>query len=172
MNCQQCLQQKTAYTHDELPPSVRRRVVRHLNTCESCYTTYIQEWQLAHDLTQAVSRIGQPPRSSLAKVWLAVDAERQRTVSHQRFAVFQGRYGVAMLLLALTLILPLTMGSGGVTWAAPPTQPAPHSVVANRTPAHPSAVGTLVALNLLTEPVNTPDARPDVRPVPDTTSTP
>lgn len=168
MTCEHYSQLITAYIQDELSPTIRRRVMGHLNTCETCYVLYRQELDLVRHLTETIPLIGTSPQPPLKRVWSVVETELAQPTPRQRFDRFQARYGLAMLLFALMLIVPMTMGNGGVTWAAPPTQPAPQTVTMNQTPTHPAAVGTAVAYYTATE----GHVIPDVRPEPDTTAVP
>ncbi|MCB9453394.1 MAG: zf-HC2 domain-containing protein [Anaerolineaceae bacterium] len=168
MACEHNTHLITAYIQGELPSIVRLRFARHLNTCETCYAAYRRELDLMQELTQTMPRIGAAQQPDFKRVWTAVEAELSQPTPRQRFAHFQTRYGLAALLFALALIVPLTMGNSEVTWASPPTQPAPHIVTSSRTPTQPVAVGTAVALYTATQ----GHTVPDVRPQPDETTIP
>ncbi len=127
MKCKDCKFHMTAYLHGELAPKVRQRMTQHIQTCPMCYTVYIQERDMQHELAYYVPLVGSRPRYD--KMWASIQAD----MSRPREPRFQMRFGLAALMLALALLLPWTLGRQQTALAAVPTQPSPE-LTATRTP--------------------------------------
>jgi anti-sigma factor RsiW len=94
-----------AYVSRELPTSLRRRVGAHLDGCEACYTVYMRQRKVAHELVQQVPAIGRADAPRLGKIWNAVQAEMAlpRPSSWSRMT---RRHGIVTIALVLALLLP------------------------------------------------------------------
>lgn len=150
MRCKHCQSRLAAYIHNELPLKQRRDVVRHLDACETCYGVYLQQQDLARELSNAVPLIGAGHKLEFNRVWAAMHngTGRSRSSSSTHYSI---RYGLAALVVTLLFLIPLTMGSQHVTLAAPPTQPAPLTLRATPDGTAPHIKGTVVALQPSTE---------------------
>src|SRR5574337_126904 len=107
--CKKCQSKLVAYLHHKLTPAQRRQVSRHLDTCEKCYTVYLQHQDLSQNLAQIVPLIGKNQRTSLDRVWSAV----QKDINRPRHAPasYSARYGLAVLAVMFMLLIPLTLGN-------------------------------------------------------------
>lgn len=113
-----------AYIHGELPPKARRRITAHLDRCPTCSAYYLREREAVRELAQRVSLLGQPTTSDLRGIWRAIDAGMSPKAHAVGQRLVPARYGLAMLMLALSLLLPATLGNRNVPFTLP-TQPAP-----------------------------------------------
>ncbi len=130
MKCSDCRHKMIAYLDSELTPQVRRRMTQHIQQCPMCYTVYIQQRDVAHELAYALPLVGRATRPRYDKMWAAIQANMARKSSRQRY---HARYGLAALALILALLLPWTVGQPRMAaLAALPTQPSP-AATASRT---------------------------------------
>jgi anti-sigma factor RsiW len=117
-----------AYLNGELPERSRRRMARFIDTCPGCYREYLRQRDLKDDLTREMRRVGQPAPAQLERIWAAVEADLYTPPRTRRATpVFRLRYGVAALMMVLTLMVPLLLADGQVATATA-TQPAPERV--------------------------------------------
>jgi predicted anti-sigma-YlaC factor YlaD len=137
-SCKQCQKYLVAYIQRELKPAVQWRVARHLDRCKSCYQLYREHQQLTQDLRQTVPLIGNGYKPSFESLRVS----KRYSQPPQFYAL---RYGLAVVVVVLMLIIPLTIGRPGLTLAAALTQPAPHTLAA--TPNNPAIIAT-VAFNV------------------------
>lgn len=148
MTCKQCQNHVVRYVHNELPPSLFRRVAQHISQCETCYRIYIEHRGLANELRHVVqlANTGRPP--SFERVWAASQAEALRRTSNY----YPLRYGMFMLGISILLLVPFAFGGSNQVLAEPPTQPAPLLRTApNVTP--PTDNGIAVAFEISQTPV-------------------
>lgn len=75
ISCHDCRKHIPAYVSRELPTALRRSVGAHLDGCEACYTVYLRQREITHELVQQVPAIGQTNAPHLGKIWNAVQAE-------------------------------------------------------------------------------------------------
>lgn len=129
----------TAYLHGELSRRGRRRVAQHLEACESCYAAYTQARDLERELTRALPLVGTPTAPQLSMMWASIQRQVDAVPVHRSHA----RYGLAVVVFVLALLLPWTLGNQNIALDAP-TQPAPYLLAATASPD-------------LTEPAETPN---------------
>jgi anti-sigma factor RsiW len=105
LSCHDCRKFIPAYVSRELPTSLRRRVGEHLDGCEACYTVYLRQREIAHELVQQVPAIGRTNAPQLGKIWNAVQTEMtlSRPSSWSRVTK---RHGIVTIALVLVLLLP------------------------------------------------------------------
>jgi anti-sigma factor RsiW len=104
-SCHDCREYLPAYISRDLPPTVRRRVGAHLDTCEACYTVYQRQREITHKLAQQVPLVGKADAPRLGKIWSAVQAEMTRP-RRSSWNQIPRRHGVVILILVLVLLLP------------------------------------------------------------------
>jgi anti-sigma factor RsiW len=151
ITCDDCQAHLLTYLHNDATPLMRRRVARHLDHCEACYTLYQQELQLMRELKRAVPHIGAGNSANFDRVWRGIQAEIRQPSGPR----FQMRYGLAMLALILVFLVPMTMGNQNLSLTALPP-PAPIAALVTPDLTAPSKE-TTVAL-LLNEYQTTPEA--------------
>lgn len=127
--CRYCRAHLDAYIAGELPPSARWRVAAHLDRCAACYAAYAQQREVVRELRRALPIIGRGHPPDFEYVWLNAQRELPRS---SRDSI---QYGLAALLLVVLLVVPFTIGYHDIA-AALPTQPAPHRLDEDRTPAN------------------------------------
>lgn len=157
-----------AYLNRELRPSMRERMARHLDNCPTCYVRMMQESQFAAELQQEIPLVGSGYAPEFERVWMAF----QRGSSTSSSVTQSIRYGWAVLVVLVMLVIPMTMGAQRVTLASAPTQPSPIQIVHQSTPS-----GTPLdseEIMLVPTLVQTPKAQPALiaRPLPDVITTP
>ncbi len=116
-----------AFIDAELSPRVRRRVAQHLDRCPHCDRAYRQRRELRRELQQTLPLVGTHVTPDFAALWVDIRAEIPRKSPPRKF-----RYGLVMLLLAMALVTPFTMGNGRVTQVLP-DQPVPEAQLATET---------------------------------------
>ena len=124
--------------HTSLSPKMQRRVGQHLDTCPVCYAAYLAQRDLSSELSASLTRIGQPSVPQLGRMWSAIQTDIQRPRPVPRRST--GRYGVALLILVLALLLPWSLDQQPVVRAIPNHPVAPAST------ADVTAAPTLVAM--------------------------
>ncbi len=131
LTCEQCQSKLVAYLHRELDPLERRQVARHLDTCETCYALYLQEYELAQNLGEIVPLIGQGRQPRFDRMWSAI----QQDIAHPRRAVkrYPAHFGLAALAVTIMLLIPLVLGKQSLPLRPPATQPSP--IVMRATPS-------------------------------------
>jgi hypothetical protein len=149
IQCGECRAHLVAFLHSDVSPLLRRRVARHLDHCPDCYRLYLQELDLMRDLKRNLPLIGRAHQPSFDAIW----AEIQTDIVKPKPSLprFHMRYGLAMLALVMTFLVPLTMGNQNLTLASPPTQPVPLTQHATPNGTEPGAVETPVAVSFLTD---------------------
>jgi hypothetical protein len=87
--------------------SVRRAVGAHIDGCEACYTVYLRQREITHELVHQVPAIGRTNPPQLGKIWNAVQAEMllPRPSSWSRFP--------RRPIITVTLVLVLLVSSLG-----------------------------------------------------------
>lgn len=121
--------QLDAFLDSRLSPRVRRRVVRHIDTCPACYQAYARQRDLRRDLQATVPLVGRGAAPDFDRMWSAIRTELPRPQPRQT----QFRYGLVMLLLVMALIVPLTMGNHDLTRTVP-EHPMPQTEASTQTP--------------------------------------
>ncbi len=154
------------YIQRELSPQQRARVARHLDECAECYAAYMDQRQLVRDLSVSIPRIG-TQRDELPPFEMIRAAVLARTVSPVQPAtvgrdlqVTYGRYSLAVLLMVVVLLLPLSMHSQTFNV---PTQPTPEKTIAQ---------GTAVAVLPAESTTLTATLQPNYAPILGATDTP
>ena len=143
--CRYCQSHLNAYIEGELPLKARRRVARHLDECPTCYHVWLKHRDLSENLERFVPMAGQPGAPQLQRIWESIEATMQPS-SLSRPRHLRMRYGFAMLMMALGLLLPLTLGNRNVPFSVP-SQPAPPTA-ATLAP-HISRIGSPVKISLV-----------------------
>lgn len=118
-----CKARMLAYIHGELPPHSRRRMARYLDECPRCYAEYQRQRALIAELQWTLPAFGAASGDQLARIWSRVQADMRRRPGSVR-PLYHAGYGLAALMLAVLLLLPLA-GTGGASAAASLTQPEP-----------------------------------------------
>lgn len=116
-----------AFVDGRLSPRARRRLARHMDHCPACYRAYTRRRDLQQDLRQTVPLVGRDHAPDFDRIWGAVRTE----LPQPRRPQF--RYGVAVLLLLLALLVPFTMGNHELTRVIP-EHPVPHAEPSTETP--------------------------------------
>lgn len=171
INCRECQSHLIVYIHNELSPHLRRSVAYHLDDCPSCYTLYVQQRNLAHDLQNALPMIGRGEKPRFDRVWAAIQMDMAKP---RRASIFyQTRYGLALMAAVLGLLFPWVIGNQNVSLAAPPTQPAPLLAVQTAGVTAPVSQGTAIALSVTVgDGAATPEAEHRGAPAPGATAAP
>jgi anti-sigma factor RsiW len=159
--CNDCRSHLIGYLHQQLSPRKRRQVAQHLQSCAACYADYIAQRDLARELTSSVPALGQPAAPDLSRVWIAIQRDMSRSDPVRRR--YLGHYGIACLILALTLLLPWSLGQQHIALAVPrqPSAPAVLSVTeaAGATEeANMAEVAMVSATDAVIPPAETPSA--------------
>lgn len=129
------------YLSGDLADPARRRVARYIDENEDCYREYMRHREFAQKLERSLPTFGRPNAQRLDSVWSALQAELQTPQSQATwFSDFGSRsslqfsYGIAILAITITLMLPLAIG-----YHASPLSidfsTAPHYAVVVRPPA-------------------------------------
>lgn len=103
--CPQCRAALYPYIRRELTPARRKLVAQHLDGCAACYAEYRRIQSFDGDLGGALTRLGAPNTLQLAHVWAGVQTQIRVPTYGQR-GTFRMRYGVALVLLVASLLLP------------------------------------------------------------------
>src|SRR5690606_990750 len=105
ISCHDCRKLIPAYVSRELPTDMRRSVGAHLDGCEACYTIYLRQREVTHELVQQVPAIGRTSAPQLGKIWNAVQAEMAlpRPSSWSRI---NRRQSIVTIALVLALLVP------------------------------------------------------------------
>ncbi len=122
----------TAYLHDELPPHLNRRVIRHLERCDDCYLAMQRERELVRTLAAQMPVVGVPRPEQLARLLPAILAEVNEPPSRRRPRALPG-YGLALVVtLVLAVMVPVLIAPRVAADYAP-DQPAPYMIQATAT---------------------------------------
>jgi anti-sigma factor RsiW len=129
-----------AYLDGQLTPKARRRVAQHISRCETCYADYARRRDLRDELQRTMPLIG-ADQPDFKRMWHAIRVELPRDDRRRT----QARYGLAALMLMLSLLIPFTMGHRDIPMVLP-SRPAPDSTLEQGTPSQrePVAVATIV----------------------------
>lgn len=103
LSCHECRKWIPAYVSRELPTTLRRRVGAHLDSCEACYTIYLRQREVAHELVQQVPAIGRADAPHLGKIWSAVQSEM--ALSRPSPWVRIPRHGLVTIALVVVLLV-------------------------------------------------------------------
>jgi hypothetical protein len=155
ITCSECQTHLLAFLHHDVNPLLRRQLARHLDHCPRCYATYRSELDLMQNLAHELPLMGARNQPDFNAIWKSVQTEIQRP--KPGIPQFQARYGLAMLVFALVLLLPLTLGNQNLSLSTPPTQPRP--VIAHLPPSStiPKVTETTIAY-LTNQSLSTPEA--------------
>lgn len=159
----------TAYIHDELPPHLVRRVIRHLETCDDCYLAMRRERDLARSLAAQMPALGVPGTDQLAQLLPAVLGAVKEKPSRRQLRALPG-YGLALVVALVLAVMAPVLVMPRVSAEYAPNQPAPWMVQATATQSVTdppvAALFSLTAVahrgDLATEP---PDLNPAPAPV-------
>jgi hypothetical protein len=121
-----CRAKMVAYLHGELTPEARGRIARYIDGSPACYAEYLRQRDTVRELTWKIPLVGQPDKPQLDNIWSAIQAEMKGHTPPKRRVTVQVRYGFAGMVLALTILMPFTMGNRDVQYV--PSQPAPHTL--------------------------------------------
>lgn len=124
LSCHTCQSKLVPYLHRQLSPRMQRQVAQHLDACPLCYAAFIDQRALSSELTAGLTRMGQPNAPQMSRMWAAIQSDIQRPRPLPRRP--SGRYGVALLIFVLALLLPWSFDQQQVAHAIP-NQPAPAS---------------------------------------------
>ncbi|MBE2193778.1 MAG: zf-HC2 domain-containing protein [Anaerolinea sp.] len=144
----------SAYAHDQLSPSRRRRVTHHLSRCEQCRAAWLRDQETVGRIRREMRTLGMPDRAVLARGYGAVMGQVRLNRPHLSFHWLPS-LGMGLAVM-LTFALLTSALIGGATYAgAAPLPPIPAEIQATWTPVvtEPPTAPTLVA------------AAEDVRPV-------
>lgn len=122
-----CRSRMVAYLHGELTPPVRQRMARYIDESPTCYAEYLRQRDAVRELTWKLPLVGQPDKPQLDNIWSAIQAEMKGHHTSRRRPAIHMRYGFAGMVLALTFLMPFTMGNRDVAFSVP-SQPAPHTL--------------------------------------------
>lgn len=122
--CRYTRARMNAFIHGELHLKARRRIARHLDGCTACHDRYVQQREVADQLSRRIVYLGQPRTPQLNRMWSAIQLETVSPLSSPRRD--PRRYGLIALLLLLVVLFPWTMGNQNVPFTVP-TQPVPSS---------------------------------------------
>jgi anti-sigma factor RsiW len=162
LTCHECRTLLVGYINGELTQKRRWRVGQHLNECAACYARYVEQRNLAHDLRTDLNLIGQPSRPQLSHIWSSIQSDMRRAQPFQ--PRFRRRYGIAVLVLVLSLLLPWSLGGDAFVLAVPlPAVPASlaGSAPVTGTPALKQTVALLLT-DARIPPAETPSAPPTI----------
>ena len=126
--CKFYQRQIDSYLDKTLNTRAKRRLARHIDDCPACYRAYAQRRNLRRDLQDAVMLVGTHHRPDFDRMWGAIRAELPQPHYQAPF-----RYGLAVLMLLLALLVPFTMGNRDLARTLP-EQPKPHVDPATETP--------------------------------------
>jgi anti-sigma factor RsiW len=122
----------TAYVHDELPPHLNRRVIRHLERCDDCYLAMQRERDLARTLAAQMPAIGVPHPEQLARLLPAILADVNEPPSRRQPRLLPG-YGLALVATLVLAVMVPTLVVPRVVADYAPNQPAPYMIQATAT---------------------------------------
>lgn len=124
LTCKSCRTYLTAYVHGELTPRARRRVDAHLNGCRACAAEYTRHSRAARDLRSTIVHMGQPSRTQLSSIWMAVQSDLEIPSKGQERRYSPLRVGAFAFALILALMLPPLL-NGERVYAQIPDPPTP-----------------------------------------------
>ena len=112
-----CKVHMAQYLSGDLSDTTRRRIARYIDECQDCYDEYIRQRNLANQLERELPRLGRPSAQKLDSMWASIQAE-MATPSDASSGMLTYRpqkrqtwsYGLVMLMIAFTLIVPLLIG--------------------------------------------------------------
>lgn len=140
ITCHECRERLVAYVNGELSARTRRQMAQHLDQCAACYSLYIDQRHLAQDLRADLTLIGQPTHRQLSHLWTAIQTDMRRANPMQ--PRFRRRYGIAVLVLLLALLLPWSF-NGEPLMLALSLQNEPRTLSAEVTPSIPVTQQTI-----------------------------
>lgn len=122
ITCGECRTLLPGYTGRELSREARARVASHIDTCNACYSVYLQHREITGELRQLLPVIGQADAPRLENIWSAV----QTGLSQPRISPLQkdpARFGIAALVVAAAILLPWLINQQrlGMALPLPPT---------------------------------------------------
>lgn len=136
----------SAYVHDQLSPSRRRRVTHHLSQCEQCRAAWLRDQEAAGRIRREMKTFGRPDRAALARGYGVVMGQVRLNRPHLSFNWLPS-LGMGLAVM-LTFALLTSALIGGATYAgAAPLPPVPAEIQATWTPVvtEPPTSPTLVA---------------------------
>ena len=152
-----CKVHMAQYLSGDLSDTTRRRIARYIDECEDCYNEYIQQRNLANQLERELPAFGRPSAQKLDNMWANIQAELSKPAETQsNMLSFPSHkhhtlgYGLVMLLVVLTLVVPLAVGYRA---SVAPIQlpPHPQTLVIVKTPTT-VAQNNRIVLASLTQP--------------------
>jgi anti-sigma factor RsiW len=131
-----CRARMADYLDGRLSLRARRRIAHYIDMDTACYAEYVRQREVRRELAASLPRVGKANPTRLDALWTAIQADlmpdAQRRVIHPTLLPFRARYGFAGMAIGLLVMLPLTVGSGGVSFALP-HQPEPRTQVMTAT---------------------------------------
>ncbi|MBX3085884.1 MAG: zf-HC2 domain-containing protein [Anaerolineae bacterium] len=157
----------SAYAHRQLSPTMRQRVILHIQECAACRTALEQETRLARDLAAYMPAVGRPAQGQLAtlwpNIWSKVGRRRSRLAHWGNFPSYS---------MALTILLLMCVFMGSAIFSRPAHAVAspmvPSDVKATWTPiftGEPTLVAAKPSASLTAAAVGV-DMSPPMSPVP------
>jgi anti-sigma factor RsiW len=157
--CRYCRANLDAFLDSTLAPRARRRVARHIDSCATCYDAYTRRRDLRRELQQGIPLVGRNHTPDFDRIWSAVRVEIPRLQARRT----RYRYGFAVLMLLLALLVPFTMGNHELTRAVP-VPPVPETEASTETPASADAPELLATVAVSS---TAQDSAPPTLPEPD-----
>ncbi len=171
ITCGECRTLLSGYIGRELSREARAQVASHIDTCNACYSSYLQQREITGELRQLLPAIGQAETSRLENIWSAV----QTGISQPRISPFQkdpARFGIAALIVVAAVLLPWFISQQRLVISLPlPPTPVAMVVLTRETEAGASAIATeeghtvAVAATEYSATAATPPAQPNYSPV-------
>jgi anti-sigma factor RsiW len=138
----------TAYINGDLSSNGRRIVSEQIDASPDVYRAYIAHKRIKQAMERDLPAFGQPDADRLETLWSSIETELT-AAGHQPEAVqapshqpgrsglsLRYRYGLALVLCLLVLLLPMSLDSGSVqaSFTPQPLQQAPQNVAVVATP--------------------------------------
>lgn len=151
-----------AYVDGELSATMRRFVARLIDEHSDLYTEYIQLRDSRQQLERELPTLGRATNDQMQRLWTHIDAQLRTPdavpATQSKFAMqprFSLSYGLAVLMCAAALMLPLVFDTNAVNAALPAEMPAPISPGISATPSVAQPTDTqVVAFSAETEASN------------------
>lgn len=147
ITCKHCQQHLLAYQNRELSPRLSAKIRKHLESCDRCYSVLHQNQQLTRELQRQMryqpSMQATPP--AFERVWTTLQTSPKHIESQRYHHV---RYGLAMLVFSMIILIPFAIGRQSYTLASPPTQPSPLMSTFSPIASTPTVASTTIALHV------------------------
>ncbi len=127
LTCNECRTLLPGYIQRELSRETRGRVSAHIDSCNGCYSIYLQHREVTGELRQLLPAIGQADAPRLEHIWSVV----QTGLGRPRVSPIQkdpARYGIAALVIATAVLLPWLINQQRLSLSLP-LPPTPVAIV-------------------------------------------